>query len=61
MGRSTDLAHAPITESGIGDAVRAYENLMLPRSAQAAQDCVEALDCSMSVFSVAVDRVTGPG
>ncbi|MEU5532226.1 NAD(P)/FAD-dependent oxidoreductase [Streptomyces sp. NPDC020362] len=40
----TDLAHALITESSMDDAVRAYENLMLPRSAQAAQDCAEALD-----------------
>lgn len=40
----TDLAHALITESSLGDAVRAYENLMLPRSAQAAQDRAEALD-----------------
>lgn len=39
-----DLAHALITESSIDDAVRAYENLMLPRSAQAAQDCAKALD-----------------
>ncbi|WP_316758133.1 FAD-dependent oxidoreductase [Streptomyces herbicida] len=40
----TDLAHALITESSIDEAVRAYEDLMLPRSAQAAQDCAEALD-----------------
>ncbi|MGJ5748878.1 2-polyprenyl-6-methoxyphenol hydroxylase-like FAD-dependent oxidoreductase [Streptomyces puniciscabiei] len=39
-----DLAHALITESSIDDAVRAYERLMLPRSAQAARDCAEALD-----------------
>ncbi|MFF7189461.1 FAD-dependent oxidoreductase [Streptomyces sp. NPDC008222] len=39
----TDLARALITESSIDDAVRAYENLMLPRSARAAQDCAEAL------------------
>ncbi|MEU8471232.1 NAD(P)/FAD-dependent oxidoreductase [Streptomyces sp. NPDC029006] len=39
-----DLAHALITESSIDDAVRAYESLMLPRSAKAAQDCAEALD-----------------
>ncbi|MFJ3309529.1 FAD-dependent oxidoreductase [Streptomyces sp. NPDC086549] len=39
-----DLAHALITEPSIADAVRAYENLMLPRSAQAAQACAEALD-----------------
>ncbi|MYX98281.1 NAD(P)-binding protein [Streptomyces sp. SID486] len=39
-----DLARALITESNIDDAVRAYENLMLPRSAQAAQDCAKALD-----------------
>ncbi|MGW5937742.1 FAD-dependent oxidoreductase [Streptomyces celluloflavus] len=39
-----DLAHALITESGIEEAVRAYENLMLPRSAEAALGCAEALD-----------------
>lgn len=40
----TDLAHALVTESGVDDAVRAYESVMLPRSAQAARDCAEALD-----------------
>ncbi|MEU1407729.1 NAD(P)/FAD-dependent oxidoreductase [Streptomyces sp. NPDC005728] len=40
----TDLAQALITESSVDDAVRAYESLMLPRSAQAAQGCAEALD-----------------
>lgn len=39
-----DLAHALLAESTVDDAVRAYESLMLPRSAQAAQDCAEALD-----------------
>ncbi|MFI6684482.1 FAD-dependent oxidoreductase [Streptomyces sp. NPDC050485] len=39
-----DLAHALIAESRVDDAVRAYENLMLPRSAEAAQGCAEALD-----------------
>lgn len=39
-----DLAHALIAESTIDDAVRAYEGLMLPRSAQAARDCATALD-----------------
>ncbi|MBM4795888.1 FAD-dependent monooxygenase [Streptomyces sioyaensis] len=39
-----DLAHALITESTLDDAVRAYESLMLPRSAQAARECAEALD-----------------
>ncbi|MEU9990920.1 NAD(P)/FAD-dependent oxidoreductase [Streptomyces sp. NPDC048045] len=40
----TDLAHALVTESSIDDAVRVYESLMLPRSAQAAQGCAQALD-----------------
>ncbi|PHQ51934.1 FAD-dependent oxidoreductase [Streptomyces cinnamoneus] len=40
----TDLAHALVTESSIDDAVRAYESRMLPRSAQAAEDCAKALD-----------------
>ncbi|WP_327700797.1 hypothetical protein OG530_01910 [Streptomyces decoyicus] len=35
----TGLANALITESSIDDAVRAYENRMMPRSAQAAEDC----------------------
>ncbi|MFG2225692.1 FAD-dependent oxidoreductase [Streptomyces sp. NPDC048644] len=39
-----ELARALIAEPGIDDAVRAYENVMLPRSAQAAQDCAKALD-----------------
>lgn len=39
-----DLAHALIAESTIDDAVRGYESLMLPRSAQAARDCAKALD-----------------
>ncbi|GHE12826.1 monooxygenase [Streptomyces alanosinicus] len=39
----TDLAHALITESSIDDAVRAYESLMLPRSAKAAQGSAETL------------------
>lgn len=39
-----DLAHALITESTIDDALRAYEGIMLPRSAKAALDCAGALD-----------------
>ncbi|MFJ3794215.1 FAD-dependent oxidoreductase [Kitasatospora sp. NPDC090091] len=39
-----DLAHALLTEPTVGDAVRAYEAVMLPRSARAALDCVGALD-----------------
>ncbi|MFI7101577.1 hypothetical protein ACIBK8_19640 [Streptomyces sp. NPDC050161] len=39
-----ELAQALIAEPDIDDAVRAYENVMLPRSAQAAQDCAKALD-----------------
>ncbi|MFF3543748.1 FAD-dependent oxidoreductase [Streptomyces platensis] len=39
-----DLAQALVTESSIDDAVRAYEDLMLPRSARAAEDCAEVLD-----------------
>lgn len=40
----SDLAQALLTESGIDDAVRAYEDLMLPRSARAAADCAGVLD-----------------
>lgn len=40
----TDLANALLTESSIDDAVRAYENLILPRSTQATQDCAKPLD-----------------
>ncbi|MEU6179398.1 FAD-dependent oxidoreductase [Streptomyces coeruleorubidus] len=39
-----DLAHALIAESTVDDAVRAYESVMLPRSAQAALDCASTLD-----------------
>ncbi|MFJ7149084.1 FAD-dependent oxidoreductase [Streptomyces sp. NPDC100445] len=39
-----DLARALITEPTVDDAVRAYEGLMLPRSAEAAQECAAALD-----------------
>jgi 2-polyprenyl-6-methoxyphenol hydroxylase-like FAD-dependent oxidoreductase len=40
----TDLASALVTEPSFEDAVRAYESVMLPRSAQAAKDCAEGLD-----------------
>jgi 2-polyprenyl-6-methoxyphenol hydroxylase-like FAD-dependent oxidoreductase len=39
-----DLAHALIEQSGLDDAVRAYESRMLPRSADAAQGSAEVLD-----------------
>ncbi|WP_327322369.1 FAD-dependent monooxygenase [Streptomyces sp. NBC_01210] len=39
-----DLAHALVTEPGLDDAVRAYESVMLPRSAEAAKGCAEGLD-----------------
>ncbi|MDN0193565.1 NAD(P)/FAD-dependent oxidoreductase [Streptomyces sp. S.PNR 29] len=39
-----DLAHALIAEPTVDDAVRAYETLMLPRSATAARDCAALLD-----------------
>jgi 2-polyprenyl-6-methoxyphenol hydroxylase-like FAD-dependent oxidoreductase len=38
-----DLADALIAEPTIGDAVRAYERVMLPRSAATAQACAEGL------------------
>ncbi|WP_441249529.1 FAD-dependent oxidoreductase [Kitasatospora sp. McL0602] len=38
-----DLAHALIAEPTVEDAVRAYEATMLPRSAEAARDCADAL------------------
>ncbi|MFF5406918.1 FAD-dependent oxidoreductase [Streptomyces misionensis] len=40
----TDLAGALIAESTVEDAVRAYESIMLPRSAQAALECAKVLD-----------------
>lgn len=40
----TDLAHALLTEPGVDDAVRAYEGVMLPRSAEAAKGCAEGLE-----------------
>ncbi|HET6356817.1 NAD(P)/FAD-dependent oxidoreductase [Streptomyces sp.] len=39
----TDLAHALVTEPTIDDGVRAYESVMLPRSAEAAKGCAEGL------------------
>ncbi|MEV8633620.1 NAD(P)/FAD-dependent oxidoreductase [Streptosporangium sp. NPDC051023] len=38
-----DLAEALVTETGVDEAVRAYESVMLPRSAKAARFCAEAL------------------
>ncbi|MET8751746.1 NAD(P)/FAD-dependent oxidoreductase [Streptomyces sp. NPDC004667] len=40
----SDLAHALVAESGIGDAVRAYESIMLPRSIEAATSSAPGLD-----------------
>ncbi|GGN32350.1 monooxygenase [Streptomyces kronopolitis] len=40
----SDLARALLTESTLDEAVRAYEDLMLPRSARAAADCAGVLD-----------------
>ncbi|MGF1426820.1 FAD-dependent oxidoreductase [Kitasatospora sp. LaBMicrA B282] len=39
-----DLAHALVTESGLDDAVRAYESVMLPRSIEAATGSARGLD-----------------
>ncbi|MET9174076.1 NAD(P)/FAD-dependent oxidoreductase [Streptomyces misionensis] len=39
-----DLARALVAESTVADAVRAYESVMLPRSAQAALECAKVLD-----------------
>ncbi|WP_406265149.1 FAD-dependent oxidoreductase [Streptomyces sp. NBC_00191] len=39
----TDLAHALVTEPTLDDGVRAYESIMLPRSAEAAKGCAEGL------------------
>ncbi|MGA5821777.1 FAD-dependent oxidoreductase [Kitasatospora sp. NPDC094028] len=44
MLEGSDLAHALVTESGIGDAVRAYESIMLPRSIEAATASAQGLD-----------------
>ncbi|WP_371540023.1 FAD-dependent monooxygenase [Streptomyces sp. NBC_00466] len=40
----SDLAHALVTESSLGDAVRAYEGIMLPRSIEAATGSAQGLD-----------------
>ncbi|MBP0451087.1 FAD-dependent monooxygenase [Kitasatospora sp. RG8] len=40
----SDLAHALVTEPGVDDAVRAYEGIMLPRSAEAATGSAQGLD-----------------
>lgn len=40
----SDLAQALLTESTLDDAVRAYEDIVLPRSARAAADCAGVLD-----------------
>lgn len=40
----TDLAGALMAEPGIDEAVRAYEEVMLPRAAEAAKQCAEGLD-----------------
>jgi 2-polyprenyl-6-methoxyphenol hydroxylase-like FAD-dependent oxidoreductase len=40
----SDLAHALVTESSVGDAVRAYESTMLPRSIEAATGSAQGLD-----------------
>ncbi|MEU6329992.1 NAD(P)/FAD-dependent oxidoreductase [Streptomyces sp. NPDC047049] len=39
----TELARALVAEPCVDDAVRAYESVMLPRSAEAAKDCAEGL------------------
>ncbi|MFE4360036.1 FAD-dependent oxidoreductase [Kitasatospora sp. NPDC056800] len=39
-----DLAHALVTESSVGAAVRAYERVMLPRSIKAATGSAQGLD-----------------
>ncbi|MER8185213.1 NAD(P)/FAD-dependent oxidoreductase [Kitasatospora sp. NPDC094015] len=39
-----DLAHALVSGAGIGEAVRAYERTMLPRSAEAATGSAQGLD-----------------
>ncbi|MFG2530676.1 FAD-dependent oxidoreductase [Streptomyces sp. NPDC048516] len=38
-----ELAQALVTEPAVDDAVRAYESVMLPRSAEAAKGCAEGL------------------
>jgi 2-polyprenyl-6-methoxyphenol hydroxylase-like FAD-dependent oxidoreductase len=40
----SDLAHALVAESSLGDAVRAYESIMLPRSIEAATGSAQGLD-----------------
>lgn len=40
----SDLAHALVAEAGLGDAVRAYESIMLPRSIEAATGSAQGLD-----------------
>jgi 2-polyprenyl-6-methoxyphenol hydroxylase-like FAD-dependent oxidoreductase len=41
---SCDLAQALVTEHSVGDAVRTYESIMLPRSIEAATGNAQALD-----------------
>ncbi|MFE0381002.1 FAD-dependent oxidoreductase [Streptomyces inhibens] len=41
---ATDLATALVTEPEVDDAVRAYESIMLPRSAEAARQCAQGLE-----------------
>lgn len=39
-----ELATALVAEYSVDDAVRAYERVMLPRSAETAKECAEGLD-----------------
>ncbi|MFJ9822020.1 FAD-dependent oxidoreductase [Streptomyces sp. NPDC101151] len=43
-----DLAHAVINNTGVDDAVRAYEHLLLPRSREAAEGAAEGIDSAFA-------------
>ncbi|MCX5150944.1 FAD-dependent monooxygenase [Streptomyces sp. NBC_00320] len=48
-----DLARALIDHSSVDDAVRAYENLLLPRSREAAEGAAEGIDSAFAPDSAA--------
>ncbi|GAA1217628.1 NAD(P)/FAD-dependent oxidoreductase [Kitasatospora nipponensis] len=49
-----DLAHALVTGSGLDEAVRAYESVMLPRSIEAATSSAQGLDRLVPVATTSV-------
>ncbi|TCO45358.1 FAD-dependent oxidoreductase [Actinocrispum wychmicini] len=53
----TDLADALATHTNVDDAVRAYESVMLPRSAAAAQACADLMESMNDEAPVDVDAI----